>query len=62
MTTEELTAKIQAEIKLWQASQQGQTSGYEYEKSFVEVWAKLGREVLQNSLGDESYKKNKKKK
>ena len=62
MHTEDLSKKISAALKSWQEAQQGQSNGYEYEKSFVELWAKLGKEVLQSSLGDEGYDKNRKKK
>lgn len=45
----------------WGISQQGQTSGYEYERSFVEMWQKLGNKFLQNSVGKLSGSRNKKK-
>ena len=62
MKPEDLSQKISAAVKSWQEEQSNQTSGYEYEKSFVDLWAKLGKEVLQASLGDEDYDKNRKKK
>lgn len=34
----------------WVKAQEGQTSGYEYEKSYVEMMQKVGREVLQQSV------------
>ncbi len=39
-------------LKSWTYSKQQQTSGYEYEKSFVDLWEQLGKKVLQASLGN----------
>ncbi|UZR98548.1 hypothetical protein [Chondrinema litorale] len=66
MKEDAITQKIANELKAWLAaakeSQKGQTDFYEYEKTFVELWFKLGREVLQDGLGNGNYKKNIKKK
>lgn len=62
MNQEQLAKKFKEELASWYASQANQTSGYEYEKSFTELWLKLGREVFQESLGEGVYQKNKKKK
>ena len=62
MKEDTITQKIADELKAWKESQKGQTDFYEYEKTFVELWFKLGREVLQDGLGDGHYKKNIKKK
>lgn len=62
MKPEDLTQKIAQQLKQWQKAQQNQTSGYGYEKSFTELWQKLGQEVFQSSLGEEKYAKNIKKK
>lgn len=62
MKNDAITEKIARELKAWKASQKGQTDFYEYEKSFVETWLKLGKEVLQDGFGDGNYKKNTKKK
>jgi hypothetical protein len=48
-------------IAQWETTQQGQTSGYEYEKSFVEMWQKLGNKILQNSVGKLPASRNEKK-
>ena len=37
------------------------SSGYEYERSFVEQMQKMKKELFQNSLGKIQKKKNKKK-
>jgi hypothetical protein len=50
----------QAVIK-WKASQQRQTSGYEYERSFVEMWQKMGSKIFQNSIGNLPTSRNQKK-
>ena len=66
MKQDTILQKIAVELKAWLAaakeSQEDQTDFYEYEKTFVELWFKLGREVLQDGLGDGTYKKNIKKK
>ena len=62
MKQDAITQKIANELKAWKESQKDQTDFYEYEKTFVELWFKLGREVLQDGLGDDHYKKNIKKK
>lgn len=59
---EDLSKKISEELSKWQKSQSRQEDGYEYEKSFTELWLKLGKEVFQQSLGEESYDRNTKKK
>lgn len=53
--------KIIIEIQQWHKSQEGQTSAYEYEKTFDHMWQKLGKEVLQQSVGELPIDKNKKK-
>jgi hypothetical protein len=62
MKTEDLTQRIAQQLAQWQVSQENQTSGYEYEKSFTDLWQKLGQEVFQASLGEAKYSKNSKKK
>ena len=62
MKEDTITQKIAQELKVWKESQKGQTDFYEYEKTFVELWLKLGKEVLQDGFGDGIYKKNTKKK
>ncbi len=62
MKTEDLTQIIAQQLAQWQVSQEKQPSGYEYEKSFTDLWQKLGQEVFQASLGEAKYHKNSKKK
>jgi hypothetical protein len=50
-TMENLISEIEAEISQWKASQKGQTSGYEYEMSFITLWQRLGKHVFQQSVG-----------
>ncbi|MEM9832343.1 MAG: hypothetical protein AAF944_17055 [Bacteroidota bacterium] len=38
----------------WKASQERQSSAYEYEKSFEEFMQQMGRELLQRSVGEEN--------
>jgi hypothetical protein len=53
--------KVLLEVQQWHKSQQNQTSGYEYEKTFDLMWQKLGKKVLQQSVGELPTDKNKKK-
>lgn len=57
----ELQDHIRREIEAWKHSQDGQTSAYDFEKSFVETWMRLGREVLQEELGPLPKSRNQKK-
>lgn len=59
---EELYEKLKERLELWYNSQEDQTDGYEYERSFVELWRRLGQEVLQESMGDLPRSRNQKKK
>ena len=44
----------------WVASQEGQSSAYEYERSFDEFMQQMGRELLQQSVGEEAHRRKKK--
>ena len=57
----ELYDQLQAELEAWHQSQHDQQDGYEYERSFVELWRKLGQDVLQESMGELPKSRNKKK-
>jgi hypothetical protein len=57
----ELQEHIRREIEAWHQSQQGQTSGYEFEKTFVETGMRLGQEVFQEQLGRLPKSRNQKK-
>jgi hypothetical protein len=46
------TAYLTEQINQWKESQKGQTSGYEYERSFIELWQRLGKEVFQENVGE----------
>ena len=62
MTTETTPIlRMQAALQAWESSQQRQVSGYEYEKTFVEMWQKLGAEVFQQSMGEVPCNRNLKK-
>jgi ribosomal protein L29 len=52
MDKEKLTALFVSSIQAWEQSQQGQKSGYEYERSFDEMSQKLMREIFQASVGE----------
>ena len=51
MDKEKLTALFLSRIETWEQSQQGQKSGYAYERSFDEMSQKLMGEIFQQSLG-----------
>ena len=57
----ELYDQLIAEIEAWHTSQHDQQDGYEYERSFVELWRKLGQQVLQESMGEVPKSRNQKK-
>lgn len=44
----------------WKASQEGQSSGYEYERSFDAFMQQMGKELLQLSVGEETDSRKKK--
>ncbi len=55
-----LQARLMERIKAWQQRQEGQTSGYEYERSFSEMMRNLGQDILQASVGEEANARKKK--
>ena len=54
------TSSLLSKIQEWEASQKGQTSAYDYEKTVDQMWQELGKKVLQESLGEIPSDKNKK--
>lgn len=58
---ERLKSKFAEQYQQWEKSQQGQNSGYDYEKTFVEMWQQLGREMFQQSMGELKKSRNTKK-
>ena len=48
-------------IQQWHRGQQSQTSGYEYERSFDQMWTQMGNELMQESIGELPADKRKKK-
>ncbi len=64
MTEQDITQakeKFESHLRKWIKSQAGQTDGYEYEKSFVELMRQVSQETLQLSLGEAPKSKDKKK-
>jgi hypothetical protein len=57
----EAKEKFEKHLRNWSGSQEGQTDGYAYEKSFVEFMRKVSEETLQISMGELPDSKNKKK-
>lgn len=58
---EQLNSRFAEQYQQWEKSQQGQDSGYDYEKSFVEMWQQLGQQVFQQSMGALKKSRNTKK-
>ncbi len=54
-------ARLTTALKEWESSEQRNISGYEYEKTFVEMWRKLGIEIFQQSMGEIPGNRNLKK-
>lgn len=48
-------------LKQWEKSQEGQTSGYEYEKTFVEMWQALGQSVFEGMANSKPARQREKK-
>jgi uncharacterized protein YbcC (UPF0753/DUF2309 family) len=46
----------------WKESQQSQTDGYEYERSFVEFTRSMNKQLFEMSVRDENEEKNSRKK
>ena len=58
---EKLKSSYEAKLLNWLSSQSGQTSGYDYEKSFLSFMREVSQETLQASVGTLPISKNKKK-
>jgi hypothetical protein len=58
---EKMLSVFSEKIDQWIASQENQTDGFEYERSYVEALQKIGTEVFQLSLGNIPKSKNQKK-
>ena len=54
-------ARMTSALQEWESSEQRQVSSYEYEKTFVEMWRKLGTEIFQQSMGELPSNRNLKK-
>ena len=51
MTKEEFTKIAWERFQKWSQSQAGQTSGYEYEKSFDKMMIEMGQDLLKKEVG-----------
>ncbi|GMU97115.1 hypothetical protein [Ignavibacterium album] len=61
MESKSLEQRIQDAIKQWKLSQVNQTDGYEYERSFDEMMKQIGKDILQESLGEQPKNRKEKK-
>lgn len=62
ISTEKMTQRLKDLIQEFETSQEGQTSGYYYEKTYVEMMRKFEAELLQELVGVPPKDKNLKKK
>jgi cytochrome c-type biogenesis protein CcmH/NrfG len=53
MNKEKITAIFWEKLLKWEAAQHHQTSGYLYEKNYVEAMKEIEKEVLQEIITDE---------
>lgn len=60
-TEDKLAEMFKTRISAWKKSQIGQTSGYEYERSFAEMMQEIEEEVFKEMTSTELTNKNKKK-
>lgn len=61
MTKEEFLALAGQKWEKIQAKKEGETSFYDYEKAFDELWTEFGRQTLEGSLGKRGKDRRKKK-
>lgn len=62
MELDKATKIFQENYKKWLNNQERNSSGYEYERSFIEQMQKMERELFQHSIGDVPVNRNLKKK
>jgi outer membrane PBP1 activator LpoA protein len=58
---EDILKTMQQHYQEWEQNPQRQASGYEYEKTFTQMWQQLGKTVFQQSVGQVRQDKNAKK-
>ena len=61
METEDLSKLFIQRYSAWQKDQVGQTSGYDYEKTFVEMMREFSQIAFQQSFGELPASRNEKK-
>ena len=57
----QLQALLEEKYQQWESNPLRMQSGYNYEKSFVEMWQQLGQQILQESVGELKKSRNLKK-
>lgn len=62
MELEKATKIFREHYEQWLNNQERNSSGYEYERSFVEQMRNMEKELFQNSVGDVRVNRNLKKK
>jgi hypothetical protein len=61
MNKEKITAMIMEKLSQWEVSPERMTSGYAYEKTYVEMMKKIEEDVFKEILQEESNEKTEKK-
>ncbi|MEJ6505613.1 MAG: hypothetical protein QNL86_03340 [Crocinitomicaceae bacterium] len=49
------TSSLLSKIQEWEASQKGQTSAYDYEKTFDQMWQELGKKSTTGKLRGNTF-------
>jgi len=62
LTKEEFLLAAWEKFNTWQKSQEGQTDGYQYEKSFDEMMVSVSKQLLEESATNPKTKQREKKK
>jgi len=62
MELEKATKIFQKFYKQWLNNEERNSSGYEYERSFIEQMQKMEKELFQDSVGEVRINRNSKKK
>lgn len=61
MEEKQIAGMIMEKYHQWKQNQQGQTNGYEFERSFDVMWREMGQQIMQEGVGKLPADKRKKK-
>jgi hypothetical protein len=60
MEEKQIADMIMERYQQWKQNQQGQTNGYEFERSFDVMWREMGQQIMQEGVGELPSDKRKK--